>query len=315
MVELMPAAARRNGMRRLLLATALLAISATATFAQANRGRPLILLVHGRGMLGRDTMLTRQMWLDGLRAGATSLSKDLTVDEGDLRVVWYADVLDLASKEGCDYAATDPRAKRDARTDSNVKQFASFAGAVMSVVSGLSGDNDTSNELRGLAADASFLSDTRKRCGTEARLASALELAKSEGRPVILVAHSLGSLIAYDYLSTRSDTGLVQRLVTIGSPVGAPEMRHFLIGGDSTDKLAMPLSVKDWVNVRNDRDPFATSLPVGRNIQTSPPADEPDPHEMVGYLRETVTAREILGAWCDAMRDNRPQGCKEISAK
>lgn len=302
-------------MRRLFLATALLAISATGAFAQSTRGRPLILLVHGRGMLGRDTMLTRKMWLDGLRSGAASLSQELPVDEGDLRVVWYADVLDQASNEGCDYAPTDPRAKRDSRTDSNVKQFASLAGALMSVVSGLSGDNDTSNELRGLAADASFLSNARKRCGTEARLGSALENAKAEGRPVVLVAHSLGSLVAYDYLSTRTDTGLVQRLVTIGSPVGAPEMRHLLIGGDSTDKLAMPASVKDWVNVRNDRDPFATSLPVGRDIQAVPPADESDPHEMVGYLRESATAREILGAWCDAMRDNRPRGCKEISSK
>ena len=74
----------------------------------------------------------------------------------------------------------------------------------------------------GLAADASFLSDARKRCASERRLAEAIDRARSEGGPIILLAHSLGSLVAYDYLSTRTDTVLVNRLVTIGSMLGSP---------------------------------------------------------------------------------------------
>src|SRR5262249_1652032 len=153
-------------------------------------------------------------------------------------------------------------------------------------------------QIRALAGDARFLGEARKRCASEARLATAIDRARAEGRPIILVAHSLGALVAYDYLSARSDTGLVQRFVTIGSLAGAPELRRLLIGGDSTDAFGIPASVKDWVNIHNSGDALATPLGVGRDIATSAPPDEPDPHEMVGYLRGTTTAREILGAWC-----------------
>lgn len=300
-------------MRRLVLT--LCALVATALPASAQRGRPVILLVHGRGMLGRDTAATRKLWLDGLRSGAALTTREPTIEDGDVRVVWYADVLDPQSSEGCDYAPTDPRAGRDARTDGGLKQIASFAGGLLNVLSFVAGDNDSGLEMRALAADAAFLGDARKRCGTEARLAAALDRARSEGRPVVLVAHSLGALVAYDYLSTRSDTGLVRRFVTIGSMAGSRDLRTLLIGGDSTDVLAMPSSVDDWVNIHHGADPLATSLPIGRDILTSPPADEPDAHEMLGYLRGAASNKEILSAWCLAITAARPSGCKEVVPK
>jgi pimeloyl-ACP methyl ester carboxylesterase len=300
-------------MRRLLLV--LSALVATALPARAQRGRPVILIVHGRGMLGRDTAATRKLWLDGLRSGAATMTRAPTIEDGDVRVVWYADVLDPKSSEGCDYAPEDPRAQRDARSDAGLKTVASFAGGLFDMLSSVAGDNDSGIELRALAADAAFLGDAHKRCGSEARLAAAIDRARVEGRPVILVAHSLGSLVAYDYLTTRSDTGLVRRFVTIGSMVGARDLRQLLIGGDSTDVLAMPSSVADWVNVHHGADPLATPLPIGRDILTSPPADEPDPHEMLGYLRGSAASKEILSAWCLAISGVRPSGCKEIVPK
>jgi pimeloyl-ACP methyl ester carboxylesterase len=184
-------------------------------------------------------------------------------------------------------------------------------GALTNVVA----DSDANAQLRALSADASFLSDARKRCATEARLAAALDRARAEGRPVILVAHSLGSVVAYDYLSARPESALVQRLVTIGSPIGASSLRQLLIGGDSTDTLARPTDVREWVNIHNGQDVFATSL-LGTNgvtdITTSPPAGELDPHEMIGYLRTPTTALEVLRGWCAAFTTKRPLGCKDV---
>ena len=113
-------------------------------------------------------------------------------------------------------------------------------GALTNFVS----DTESAVQLRALSADASFLSDAHKRCASERRLSDALDRAKREGRPVILVAHSLGSLVAYDYLSSRSDSAVVQRLVSLGSMLGATELRRLLIGGDSTDGFGLPRSVK-----------------------------------------------------------------------
>jgi hypothetical protein len=281
---------------------------------EAQRGRPVILLLHGRGLQDRDSVALRRQGLDALRSGLTTVTRAPSLEDGDVRVVWYADVLDPRSADGCDYPAADPRAQRDAKTDAQLKQMIGFAGGFISLISALA-DDSVAKEIRALSADASFLGDVRKRCASEARLADAIERARKEGRPIILVAHSLGALVAYDYLSSRSDTAVVQELITIGSMAGAPDLRRLVIGGDSTDVFQVPSSVKEWTNIRNEKDGLAVPLTIGRDILTTAPPDEPDPHEMVGYLRGTMTAREILRDWCAALSTNRPRGCMDVLAK
>lgn len=306
-------------MHRLASVTALVAVVAlVAGFVapEDDRGRPVVLIVHGRGMLDRDSSATRALWLDGLGSATKALARQSLLSDRDVRVVWYADVLDPRSDAGCDYDRADPRARRDATTDKDLKSFVSLAGNVLGALGEFVSDTEAGSQLRGFAGDAAFLSDARKRCAAEQRLADAIDRAQHEGRPIILLAHSLGALVAYDYLSTRRDTGVVQRFITIGSIVGSPELRHLLVGGDSTDTLVTPASVKRWVNIRNDRDPFATPLSVGRDVVVTVPADEPDPHEMIGYLHASATAGEVLSGWCAAFgpRVAAPAGCANVPA-
>jgi pimeloyl-ACP methyl ester carboxylesterase len=291
------------------------ALAATLAFTvphQDDRGRPVILMLHGRGMGDRDTTELRKLWLDGLTRGAKPLTRAPLIADRDVRLVWYADILDPRSGESCDYATDDPRARHDATTDPNLKTFVSFVGSLLGAITGFVSDTESAVQLRALSADATFLSDAHKRCASERRLSDALERAKREGRPVILVAHSLGSLVAYDYLSSRRDSNVVQRLVSLGSMLGATDLRHLLIGGDSTDGFGLPRSVKAWVNIRNDGDLLAMSLPFGSEIITTPPADEIDRHEMVAYLRNGFTAGAILEGWCAAFVAAQPSGCREL---
>ncbi|HEY9230037.1 MAG TPA: hypothetical protein VIP11_25520, partial [Gemmatimonadaceae bacterium] len=276
-------------MRLRLFAVAMLAL-ALDLHAQDDRGRPVILLLHGRGMVDRDTAETRKLWLGGLTFGGRLLARDEIVSDRDVRLVWYADVLDPRSTESCDYASSDPRARRAARSDPDLKGFVSIVGNVFGALTTLVSDNESAAQLRALAGDATFLSDASKRCASERRLGDALDRAKREGRPVILVAHSLGSVVAYDYLSTVRDTGIVQRLVSVGSMLGSADLRRLLIGGDVNDDFTAPTSVKSWFNVRNEGDALATSLSFGKDIFTTAPADEPDKHEMVSYLRGAAGA-------------------------
>jgi pimeloyl-ACP methyl ester carboxylesterase len=298
------------------LGFAVVAVLAVAPAARsqsvADRGRPVILMLHGRGMLDRDTALLRNLWLEGLRKGASGATAKATVSDTDVRLVWYADVLDPASTESCEYASTDPRARREAGVDPELKTFASAVGNVLGALTNLVSDKQASSQLRALAGDAAFLSDPRKRCASEARLAAAIDRAQREGRPVIVVAHSLGSLVAYDYLSSRQDTGIVRRLVTVGSPVGSADLRRLLIGGDSTDALAVPRSVASWVNVRTQGDALAAPLPIVTDIVTTSASGETDPHEMIGYLRNPATAAAVLSGWCEAFVSSAPAACGEI---
>jgi hypothetical protein len=300
--------------RRLVYFAGLLLL--TAAVPPDDRGRPVILLVHGRGMVDRDSAAMRKLWLAALISGLKTVTPVSVVAERDVRVVWYADVLDPRSNAGCDYDRGDVRVHRDATQDPDLKAFASVAGNLIGSLSSLVADTEMTAQLRGLASDAAFLSDARKRCASERRLADAIDRARRQGRPIILIAHSLGSLVAYDYLSSRTDSVLVSRFMTIGSMLGSPELRRLVIGGDSTDVLSKPASAKEWINIFNEEDPIAGPVSLGHDVPANPPADEPDPHEMVGYLRGSIVAKEVLNGWCAAFETTScPPGCKELVPK
>lgn len=296
-------------MMRILMATGALAVALVGSAPRPQQGRPVILLLHGRGLVTRDTASLRKFWYESLRNGARVSKRDSLLSPDDVRLVWYADVLDPISGEACTYSGDDPRARRDAAIDPGFKSFVSLVGNFFGALTNVVDDSGAVGELRTLASDASFLSDSHKRCAAERRLGDAIDRAKRDGRPVILVAHSLGSVVAYDYLSTRRDSGVVQRFVTLGAMVGSADLRRLLIGGDSTDNFALPRSVASWVNVRNRDDILAIPIPFGRDVETDAPADEPDHHDMVSYLRNGITADAILDGWCGAFVSSRPAGC------
>src|SRR5215211_3007215 len=100
-------ASRHNRLLQVLIAAGtivLLAMRATAQQTGAATARPIILLVHGRGMFGRDTAELRAQWQHALEAGARSGTPSATgplLTDGDVRLVWYADVLDPMSSASC----------------------------------------------------------------------------------------------------------------------------------------------------------------------------------------------------------------------
>ena len=85
-----------------------------------------------------------------------------------------------------------------------------------------------------------------------------------------------------------------------------------LIGGDSTESFGLPASVRAWINVRGAADMFAMPLSFGRDLVTTTAPDEPDAHEMIGYLRSATTASAILGGWCSAFVGPAPAACADV---
>ncbi len=105
--------------------------------------------------------------------------------------------------------------------------------------------------LRRIVPDAeAYFFNQRQRDRIQTRLRAAITAVQG---PLIVVSHSLGSVITYDVLSEAAHAHRdVRLLITLGSPLGYTEIQ---------DKVSQPLQVPGpvgrWTNVADPLDPVA----------------------------------------------------------
>jgi hypothetical protein len=90
------------------------------------------------------------------------------------------------------------------------------------------------------------------------------DLGGVDGGPHVVVAHSLGSVIAYDCLKRVADTKRVDMLITLGTPLGLSEVQHKLKPEWSKDD-GYPDELPRWVNVVDRLDPVCAADPIITN--------------------------------------------------
>jgi len=96
------------------------------------------------------------------------------------------------------------------------------------------------------------------------------------GERVMIIGHSMGSVIAYDSLWELSQEGLpgkIDCLLTIGSPLGMHYVQKRLCGHDRQGKQRYPTTLRHWINLssvgdvvaldRSFRDDFGEMLDYG----------------------------------------------------
>lgn len=80
-----------------------------------------------------------------------------------------------------------------------------------------------------------------------------LRVATEAHRPLLLVAHSMGSVIAYDTLwdmsHTEDDRADVDLLLTMGSPLGQRYMQKRIRGRDLRGRARYPDNIRRWKNL------------------------------------------------------------------
>jgi subtilisin family serine protease len=126
------------------------------------------------------------------------------------------------------------------------------------------------------------------------------------GGPFVVVAHSQGTMIAYNVLRQLSKSDCdVSLFVTIGSPLGLDEVQDQLRQWTGTNELPVPPCVTEWVNVADRLDPVALDPSlhddytpdsfIKDHLCTNP--DSPQhPHSGTGYLSTDIVRREIRQA-------------------
>jgi hypothetical protein len=119
--------------------------------------------------------------------------------------------------------------------------------------------------------------------------------------PTLLIAHSLGTIVAFDVLSDPAYVGPAEiRLVTLGSPLGIANVQERLRDG-APQPHPVPPAVVAWHNLADARDPVASGQPLtdeyephGR-IEDDFSVENPSllHHDLVEYLRSSPVRAAI----------------------
>lgn len=132
--------------------------------------------------------------------------------------------------------------------------------------------------------------------GVRAQIDQVIADALGDG-PCVVLAHSLGSIVAYNVLRTRLAMPSYPRLVTVGSPLGIRAIKQQL-----ATPLVSPPCVSHWFNAYDDRDVVALVPLDAERFNVTPPIENKgdvlnfteNRHGIEGYLADPVVAQRIV---------------------
>ena len=281
----------------------------------------LLVFVHGRAQVGRSAAEIEAEWIKGLRRGFEAAG--VTPPEiSDLSVPFYGDVLDSLSKrdaqklqlviERGDSSGGGPSAVET----SLAEEVARRAGITTEMieaelapgtrergpenwewVQAIGRALDKHTPWIGSAVLSAFVSDVNaylKRAYVRQEINSVVKAA-FRSKPAVVVAHSLGTIVAYEVLREMKTLVEVPLYVTLGSPLGMETVKNHL-----RTPLDMPAGVRKWFNAADERDPVALHCRLDRDhfpveIENLNDVHNPkdDPHSISGYLSDAIVARKI----------------------
>jgi len=134
----------------------------------------------------------------------------------------------------------------------------------------------------------------------------ALRAALPNGGDIVVVGHSLGSIVAYDLLTRLPAEYRVRLLVTAGSPLGFPVVQKNLLGHVAGQPVAIPGPVPGiragWLNAYDEHDFVALIHPLAGTFTSSVTGQLRDertlnqaanPHSIADYLSDPDVAAPI----------------------
>lgn len=303
--------------------------------------KPLIIGIHGLANKPKKDEL-KKWWRESIEEGLKKTCK-LNNPNFDFELVYWADLLysaqqhtdplmdfdDLYNTEP--YVPAQPGALK--AYDENWLDDARRMGSRS--VSAALGFAKSTFDIDGLAdwVLGKFLKDLalyyephRKLKGRDGKPEVARKILMSElsdalqsharGRRCMLIAHSMGSIIAYDVLRDigRGDNPQdIERFVTIGSPLGLPHVKkNIKKERESYSKIPLrtpSIVKKSWVNFADRSDPVALDMHLSDdygvndsavqvkddlvlNDYTAPEGDR-NHHKSYGYLRTPELSHHI----------------------
>ena len=297
----------------------------------------IIIGIHGLANKPEKNVLKR-WWSDSIKEGLKHIRKQRTVR---FEMVYWADLLydaPLRQKKLFNfdpryndepYAPADRGALKTYETtfrDEFVAKTLDIGGLTIDALKEHFGMNALADRLLDrLLKDLAFYYDDNRKIRNRARRK---ELARTVLRDelmrtlldhdqdeVMLIAHSMGSIIAYDVLcdlAVQAPDYRLTHFVTIGSPLGLPHVKGKIRSERDLKKVTTPESVRGtWTNYADRKDPVAADVflagdygPNSHGIQVTDdliandyhkPGDKDarNHHKSYGYLRAPELAKQI----------------------
>ncbi|MCP9629485.1 hypothetical protein NML43_20540 [Rhodopseudomonas palustris] len=313
--------------RSLLAIVAALAAAGVPSPGVATPAPVRLLLIHGRSQQGHDPADLKKAWLAALRRGAQAAGVTLPEDV-DVAFPFYGDVLDKFARAYDIPLASDIKAKGNADTD----EYLAFQAEIAEALRQRAGVTDAQIDaeygpnprakgplnwdwvqaiLRALDKNGGglgqqalamftrdvFLYTTRDGVRDEIDDIVAGSLTVN---PTVIVAHSLGSVVAYNVLRTDKRDLKVPLLVTVGCPLGIRAIRR------QYQPLRFPKNVGGWYNAYDRRDVVALYALDRENFPVPPPPEivnyalvdnhTDNRHGIDGYLDDPAVAKRVIGA-------------------
>jgi len=318
---------KRRRFLKLASAAGLQQIISSRLGAQTTSGPAVsrIVFVHGIAQQNLDPIALKTTWIAALRRGSTALGRQLP-DNLDIQLPYYGNVLDKFTR-GIP-TTVEVQARGDDQADLDFLAFEAAAAEQIRARAGIS--DQAVDELYGSNPQPrgpenwrwvqaivrsidkfgfgisggtieAFLRDVylyTNRAGVRDQIDAIVKAAITE-EPTIVVAHSLGSVVAYNVLRTDSRKLQVPLFVTVGCPLSIRAIRDQLV------PLSFPKPpVSVWNNAYDPRDIVALNPLDAANFPVVPAVTNfnqvknhtDNRHGIDGYLDDTTVARWILDA-------------------
>lgn len=287
-----------------------------------------LVLVHGRSQQGKDSVGLKGEWLTALRTGLAASGLTLPIPDTDVRFPYYGDTLDALNRG----RTTEPLPEIVIRGAGEDSGRAAFLRSVLTEAAreeGISDDEIAAeagpavaergpqdwgwframlrlldrSAVAGAATLALFTDDVHRYLthpGVRDTIDTGVRAAFTPGVETVVVAHSLGSVVAYQLLR-REGPALgwrVPHYVTVGSPLGVGAVRKLLA------PITHPACVARWSNAADVRDIVAlhpldaTHFPVDPAVTNMREVvnGTDNRHGISGYLSDPTVARWIHDA-------------------
>ncbi|WP_020108273.1 hypothetical protein [Nocardia sp. 348MFTsu5.1] len=298
-----------------------------------------IIFIHGRSQQGKDSSELKQEWIDSLNEGLGKSDPSLPpITTDQVRFPFYGDTLDRLAKGFTDGDVPDVILRGEPNLNSEAKRFLfdvltdvqqqqHIPDAEISAQTGIAVAERGPLNWPWMRAILQKLDQNGKMSAVTIALATydvfqyltnrtirrriddGVIGAFTPGTDSVVVAHSLGTVVAYTLLM-REGTNRnwkVPELITVGSPLAVNAIRDRAPGIGDVGGNRTPPCVGSWFNAMDPHDAVALHPLDAAHFAINPPTpaienktdvdnQTPNHHGISGYLSDPVVARRIYDA-------------------